>query len=194
MVRAARLVLLASLFVSGIVWLNVRAPESTTATETVEAVGPVESYPDDLSAVIAADTDRIQVQLFLVKVEEQRIAEYLQTLHEKDVAQRAAAAAKRAAKTATTVKSRYSAPGEINGVPCGGTRLPPCSVLRTESKGNLNAYNATGCAHKDGSRGCYGAWQCDPRTCDGTGTLEEQTAEAARVWAGGKGCSHWNAC
>lgn len=77
---------------------------------------------------------------------------------------------------------------------CGGD-LPPCWVMMRESRGNPRAFNPTGCYHADdGSSGCYGKWQCDPRTCDGTGTEEEQDAEARRVWANGAGCSHWAAC
>ena len=40
-----------------------------------------------------------------------------------------------------------------------------------------------------GGRGCFGKWQCDPLSCNGTGTEAEQDAEAARLWAGGKGCA-----
>lgn len=74
---------------------------------------------------------------------------------------------------------------------CGGD-LPPCWVMRRESgpNGDPNAFNPTGCH----GRGCYGKWQCDPRTCDGTGTEAEQDAEARRVWDGGRGCRHWDAC
>lgn len=76
---------------------------------------------------------------------------------------------------------------------CGGD-LPPCWVMNRESGGNPNAYNPTGCAHKDGTRGCYGKWQCDPSTCNGTGTEAQQDAEAARVWDHGHGCANWDAC
>lgn len=72
---------------------------------------------------------------------------------------------------------------------CGGD-LPPCWVMMRESGGDINAYNPTGC----NGRGCYGKWQCDPRTCSGTGTEEEQDAEARALWNGGRGCSHWAAC
>lgn len=72
---------------------------------------------------------------------------------------------------------------------CGGD-LPPCWVMNRESGGSTSAYNPTGCS----GRGCYGKWQCDPRTCDGTGSEAEQDAEARRVWDGGRGCAHWNAC
>lgn len=72
---------------------------------------------------------------------------------------------------------------------CGGD-LPPCWVMMRESRGDPEAYNPTGC----NGRGCFGKWQCDPRTCDGTGTEAEQDAEARRIWDNGNGCSHWAAC
>lgn len=72
---------------------------------------------------------------------------------------------------------------------CGGD-LPPCWVMNRESGGNLNAYNPGGCS----GRGCYGKWQCDPRTCSGHGTEEQQDAEARALWNNGKGCSNWAAC
>lgn len=80
---------------------------------------------------------------------------------------------------------------------CGGN-LPPCWVLDRESGYNdgnpntydIHAYNASGC----GGRGCRGKWQCDPGSCSGTGSEEEQDAEAAALWDNGNGCSHWNAC
>lgn len=88
----------------------------------------------------------------------------------------------------------HAAPAQ--GGRCGGD-LPPCWVLKRESTspsypngGDPNAYNPTGCS----GRGCRGKWQCDPATCDGTGTEAEQDAEARRVWANGRGCSHWAAC
>lgn len=86
---------------------------------------------------------------------------------------------------------------ESTGLPCGGD-LPPCWVLDRESGHNdgnpytydVHAYNPSGCS----GRGCNGKWQFDPRTGDGTGSEAEQDAEARRVWAGGRGCSHWAAC
>jgi hypothetical protein len=96
--------------------------------------------------------------------------------------------------TSGTVGAAASSPA---GYPCGGD-LPPCWVLDRESGYNdgddftydIHAYNPSGC----GRRGCYGKWQCDPRSCDGTGTEAEQDAEARRLWDGGRGCSHWGAC
>lgn len=98
------------------------------------------------------------------------------------------------APTTTTVKavvrSASVRPPVVYGTGACGGDLPPCWVMKRESGGNINAYNPTGCS----GRGCYGKWQCDPRTCDGTGTEEEQDAEARRVWDNGRGCSHWAAC
>lgn len=68
--------------------------------------------------------------------------------------------------------------------------LPPCGVMMRESGGDPGAYNPTGC----GGRGCNGKWQCDPRTCSGTGTEEEQDEEARELWDDGRGCAHWSAC
>lgn len=87
-----------------------------------------------------------------------------------------------------TRKSIQSSP-KIGSGRCGGN-LPPCSVMMRESGGNIHAYNPTGC----GGRGCYGKWQCDPRSCNGTGTEAEQDAEAAQLWNGGAGCGNWAAC
>lgn len=96
-----------------------------------------------------------------------------------------------------TVGAAATAPAGGSGYPCGGD-LPPCWVLDRESGYNdgdpftydIHAYNPSGC---DG-RGCYGKWQCDPRSCDGTGDEAAQDAEARRLWDGGRGCSHWGAC
>lgn len=89
-----------------------------------------------------------------------------------------------------TFRAPTRLPGPSSGR-CGGD-LPPCWVMHRESgpSGSITAYNPTGCS----GRGCYGKWQCDPRTCDGTGTEAEQDAEARRVWDNGRGCSHWAAC
>lgn len=94
----------------------------------------------------------------------------------------------------TTTAPRYTKRQRVelfaaNTGRCGGD-LPPCWVMMRESGGDINAYNPDGCS----GRGCFGKWQCDPRTCDGTGTEEEQDAEARRVWDNGRGCAHWNAC
>ncbi len=86
---------------------------------------------------------------------------------------------------------------DVNGYPCGGD-LPPCWVLRRESKGDPTAVNPTGCS----GRSCGGLWQFDPRTWAGFGgygyaqdaPADVQNAKAREVWAGGAGCSHWAAC
>lgn len=108
-----------------------------------------------------------------------------------EIQRQAAEAARRAerARRARTVRSAAASASTPAGGRCGGD-LPPCWVMMRESRGDPNAYNPTGCS----GRGCYGKWQCDPRTCDGTGTEAEQDAEARRVWDNGRGCSHWNAC
>lgn len=100
------------------------------------------------------------------------------------------------ARTAPKVVSR-PAPAVYGSGACGGD-LPPCSVMRRESGGNIRAINRTGC----GGRGCYGKWQFDPRTWAGYGGYQfasdapesVQDAKARELWAGGRGCSHWNAC
>jgi hypothetical protein len=81
--------------------------------------------------------------------------------------------------------------GELSwhGHACGGD-LPPCYVMRRESGGDIHAYNPHGC----GGRGCYGKWQCDPRTCTGRGTEAQQDDEARALWNHGRGCQHWSAC
>lgn len=92
-------------------------------------------------------------------------------------------------RSAVRQKARSATASNVNGHPCGGD-LPPCWVMMRESGGDPNAYNPDGCS----GNGCYGKWQCDPGTCDGTGSEEEQDAEARRVWDGGRGCQHWDAC
>lgn len=87
--------------------------------------------------------------------------------------------------------------GHVNGYPCGGD-LPPCWVLERESGGDPTAVNPTGC----GGYTCGGLWQFDPRTWDGYGGFtyaqdapaDVQNDRARQVWAGGAGCSHWDAC
>lgn len=86
----------------------------------------------------------------------------------------------------------------VNGYPCGGTELPPCYVMRRESGGNPNAYNARGC----NGHGCYGLWQFSGAwachfglSCDiAHWTPDEQTSAARQLWNHGRGCTHWAAC
>lgn len=92
-------------------------------------------------------------------------------------------------KHAAPPRAARSTAAQYGSGACGGD-LPPCWVMQRESHGNINAYNPTGC----GGRGCYGKWQCDPRTCSGKGTEAQQDAEAAALWDHGRGCSHWAAC
>lgn len=89
--------------------------------------------------------------------------------------------------------------------PCGGD-LPPCKVKQRESGGNYQAQNPRGCS----GRGCWGAWQFDPRTWDGVArrmgrsdlvgvrpdlaSPADQDAVARAAWANGAGCAHWAAC
>lgn len=96
------------------------------------------------------------------------------------------ATARRAARHAT---ASHSSAASYGSGACGGN-LPPCWVMMRESGGNIHAYNPTGC----GGEGCNGKWQCDPRSCNGTGSEAEQDASAAALWDGGRGCSNWNAC
>lgn len=91
------------------------------------------------------------------------------------------------------------APAPTSTAPASGScGVLPASICAGESGFNPNAYNATGC---DG-RGCFGKYQFDPRTWAGAGcpghpsgaSEATQDACAAKVWNGGAGCSHWNAC
>lgn len=81
--------------------------------------------------------------------------------------------------------------------PCGGD-LPPCWVVATESGGDYNAVNWSGC----GGRGCYGKWQFSGEwacklglPCDLLTATPEQQDEAARIlFDNGRGCRNWDAC
>lgn len=104
-----------------------------------------------------------------------------------------------------SIQVAQAAPPVVStGGGCGGD-LPPCSVFQRESGGGVNNYNPTGC---DG-RGCYTQWQFDPRTWAGVAadhpelhlpahpadaTYDQADQAAAALWAGGRGCSHWDAC
>ena len=80
---------------------------------------------------------------------------------------------------------------------CGGD-YPPCWVVDAESDGDYNAVNPDGC----GGRTCGGKWQFDPKTWNNYGGFSYaqdappklQDEKAREIWAGGNGCSHWNAC
>lgn len=91
---------------------------------------------------------------------------------------------------------------------CGGD-LPPCRVLQRESHGgDLRVWNG-GCYHPVGYAGsnpcgstASGKWQFLRSTWNNYGGFlnaadapaEVQNAKARETWAGGRGCSHWNAC
>jgi Transglycosylase-like domain len=76
---------------------------------------------------------------------------------------------------------------------CGGV-LPPCYVMQRESGGDIRAENPVSSAS--------GKWQFIDGTWDGYGGYahasdapeEVQDAKARETWAGGAGCSHWQAC
>lgn len=76
---------------------------------------------------------------------------------------------------------------------CGGD-LPPCYVMMRESGGNIRAKNPSSSAS--------GKWQFLDSTWAGFGGYARasqapesvQDAKARALWAGGAGCSHWNAC
>lgn len=100
------------------------------------------------------------------------------------------------ARKPTTGVSVYVNQGwERSLEPCGGD-LPPCWVKAKESGGDYNAVNWRGC----GGRGCFGAWQFDPRTSQGMGypgvasdyPPEIQDEMARALWNGGKGCGQWS--
>lgn len=88
---------------------------------------------------------------------------------------------------------RFGATGAINGYPCGG-QLPPCWVLNRESHGNPLAENPSSTAS--------GLWQFLDSTWAGYAGVSHashasplsQNERAASLWAGGAGCSHWQAC
>ena len=104
-------------------------------------------------------------------------------------------AAKVAAAKARRASHKRVYGGTMGNGHCGPAyHLPPCSVMMRESGGNINAYNPTGCNEGNGHVGCKGKWQCSYSTCSGTGSEEEQDAEARALWADGKGCQHWDAC
>ena len=76
---------------------------------------------------------------------------------------------------------------------CGGD-LPPCWVMRRESRGDIRAENPRSTAS--------GKWQCLDGPWGGYGGSppashapeQVQDARARQLWAGGRGCSHWSAC
>lgn len=84
--------------------------------------------------------------------------------------------------------------------PCDG-EYPPCWRVQTESRGDYNAYNPTGC-YSRGRSGCYGKWQFGwfwggrlglPLDLS-TATPAQQDEAARLLWNHGAGCSNWSAC
>lgn len=84
-------------------------------------------------------------------------------------------------------------PNEPSSGRCGGD-LPPCYVMMRESGGSLTARNPSSSAS--------GKWQFLDSTWAGYGGYASaylapesvQDGKARELWAGGAGCSHWNAC
>lgn len=155
--------------------------EAPTALTTYDSVG----------ATLQEGQTAFETEQYLKALDEQnKVNAYLTQLAAQKAAQRAALARQQAARKALQHRATPVRATAVTGSGrCGGD-LPPCWVMRRESGGNINAYNPTGCS----GRGCYGKWQCDPRTCSGRGTEEQQDAEARALWNGGKGCQHWAAC
>lgn len=100
--------------------------------------------------------------------------------------------------TTTRPRPKRRAPvavaGSYKGLACGGD-LPYCSVLRCENpNGDLRAENPTSSAS--------GKWQVIRSTWAGFGGYPEaknapetvQDEHARRLWAGGRGASHWRSC
>ena len=86
---------------------------------------------------------------------------------------------------------------------CGGD-LPPCWVMRRESRGDIRIWNG-GCYNGPcggGASTASGKWQVIRGTWNGYGGYRnaadapEQVQDdfARGLWAGGRGCSHWSAC
>lgn len=98
--------------------------------------------------------------------------------------------------------SRGAVANEISTT-CGGS-LPPCRVLRRESRGDIRVWNG-GCHNGPCGRGhssASGKWQFIRSTWGGYGgyrnaadaPAEVQDAKARLLWNNGRGCSHWRAC
>lgn len=101
-------------------------------------------------------------------------------------------AAPRPAPTAPPITAA-PAPTNYGSGACGGD-LPPCYVMMRESGGSITAQNPTSTAS--------GKWQVLDSTWQGFGGYAKaryapesvQDDFARRLWAGGRGCGHWNAC
>lgn len=105
----------------------------------------------------------------------------------------ASAAVVDAPPTDATAEPQVEEPPDTGS--CGGD-LPPCWVRERESGGDYRAVNRRGC----GGRGCFGAWQFDPRTWNNFMGFADprdappsvQDAKAREVWNNGRGCSQWS--
>lgn len=113
--------------------------------------------------------------------------------------------------TTTTLTPTATAPPPAAGPStgrCGGD-LPPCSIMQRESGGDPRIWNGvcyapTGWTGNSpcGSSSASGKWQFVRGTWAGFGGYlnaadapeSVQDAKARQVWAGGRGCSHWDAC
>lgn len=94
-------------------------------------------------------------------------------------------------------------------IACGGD-LPPCFVMNRESGGNLRIWNGrcyapvgwTGAHSPCGGSSASGKWQFLRSTWNrfkgylnaADAPADAQNEKARLLWAGGRGCSHWNAC
>lgn len=181
------------------------------------------SSPTEVQTIALPRTDAVgaglvqgQFQMYLDHVERQRLAEEARRAEEARVAAvkaeeaRKAAAARAARQVAVRAASvgvavpegAMAAPGFDHA--CGGD-LPPCSVLRRESGGDLRVWNGH-CYYPIGYAGsnpcgstASGKWQFIRSTWNGYGgylnaadaPAEVQNAKARELWAGGKGASHW---
>ena len=92
---------------------------------------------------------------------------------------------------------------------CGGN-LPPCWVLRKESRGDIRIWNGpcyapygwTGRRSPCGGSTASGKWQFVRGTWAGFGGYlnaadapeRVQDDKARQLWANGRGCGHWGAC
>jgi hypothetical protein len=99
--------------------------------------------------------------------------------------------------TDTTVPARI----QSGSTACGGS-LPPCWVMRAESTSEAYPNGGDPTIWNRSGSGASGKWQFMPATWAGYGgysaaayapvTVQDEKAEA--LWAGGRGCGHWNAC
>jgi len=109
-----------------------------------------------------------------------------------EAAAKAAAAAEAKAAAAPKSSSSDSGSAQYGSGACGG-HLPPCSVMRCESGGNIRAVNPSGIRPA-------GKWQIITSTWGGYkgyATADQapehiQDERAAQIYAGGSGRSQWS--